>query len=117
MKSGLIRWVSTLDGDNLVIFYLCTSEIWLDNWGGLYMRGTTGFISIYRLNSNILICYIDALYKPCKTPVIRILVYHGGCDHMVVGFTTMQSVPITTNVVTSNLTHGEVYLIEHYVIK
>jgi hypothetical protein len=49
--------------------------------------------------------------------VIRILVYHGGCDHMVVGFTTMQSVPITTNVVSSNLTHGEVYLIQHYVIK
>jgi hypothetical protein len=52
-----------------------------------------------------------------STPVIRILVYHGGCDHMVVGFTTMQSVPITTNVVSPNLTHGEVYLIQHYVIK
>jgi hypothetical protein len=29
----------------------------------------------------------------------------------------MQSVPITTNVVTLNLTHGDVYLIQHYVIK
>ena len=29
----------------------------------------------------------------------------------------MQSVPITTNVVRSNLAHGEVYLIQHYVIK
>ena len=41
---------------------------------------------------------------------------------MVVGFTTtvhvpMQSVPITTYVVGSNLTHGKVYLIQHYVIK
>ena len=41
-----------------------------------------------------------------------------GRDHMVVGFTTtfMQSVPITTEVVSSNPFHGEVYLIEHYVI-
>ena len=29
----------------------------------------------------------------------------------------MQSVPIITNVVSSNLAHGEVYLIQHYVIK
>ena len=29
----------------------------------------------------------------------------------------MQSVPITTKVVSSNLIHGEVYLIQHYVIK
>ena len=39
-------------------------------------------------------------------------------DHMVVAFTTMipmQSVPITTNVVSSN--HGEVYMIQNYVIK
>ena len=28
----------------------------------------------------------------------------------------MQSVPITTNVVSSNLTHGKVYSIQHYVI-
>jgi len=34
-----------------------------------------------------------------------------GRDHMVVGFTTipMQSVPITTDVVSSNLDQGEVY--------
>jgi hypothetical protein len=39
---------------------------------------------------------------------------------MVVGFTTMvpmQSVPITTNVVSSNPVHGEVYSIQSYVIK
>jgi hypothetical protein len=29
----------------------------------------------------------------------------------------MQSVPITTNVVSSNPTHGEVYSIKNYVIK
>ena len=29
----------------------------------------------------------------------------------------MQSAPITTNVVSSNPDHGEVYLIQHYVIK
>jgi hypothetical protein len=29
----------------------------------------------------------------------------------------VQSVPITTNVVSSNLVHGEVYSIQHYVIK
>ena len=37
-----------------------------------------------------------------------------GCDRMVVGFTTipMQSVPITTAVVSSNLDQGEVYNIK-----
>ena len=29
----------------------------------------------------------------------------------------MQTVPITTNVVSSNPAHGEVYSIQHYVIK
>jgi hypothetical protein len=29
----------------------------------------------------------------------------------------MQSVPITTNVVSLNRAHGEVYLMQHYVIK
>ena len=43
-----------------------------------------------------------------------------GRDRMVVGFTTtcaVQSVPITTKVVSSNPIHGEVYSIQHYVIK
>jgi len=42
-----------------------------------------------------------------------------GRDRMVVGFkiTYMQSVPITTKVVRSNLAHAEVYSIQHYVIK
>ena len=40
-------------------------------------------------------------------------------NRMVVGFiaTYMQSVPITTNVVSSNPARGEVYSIQHYVIK
>jgi len=38
-----------------------------------------------------------------------------GCDLMVVAF--VQSVPITTKVVSSNPVHGEVYSIQHYVIK
>jgi hypothetical protein len=37
---------------------------------------------------------------------------------MVVGITTIvQSAPITTSVVSSNPVHGEVYSIQHYVIK
>ena len=39
-----------------------------------------------------------------------------GRDRMVVGFTTVQSVPITTYVVSSNPVHGELYSIQHYVI-
>lgn len=44
--------------------------------------------------------------------------WQGGChhDHMVVGF-TVQSLPIATNLVGSNPTHGEVYWLQHYVIK
>jgi hypothetical protein len=41
-----------------------------------------------------------------------------GRDGMVVGFiATMQSVPITTKVMSSNLVPEEVYSIQHYVIK
>ena len=40
-----------------------------------------------------------------------------GRDRMVVGFTTlMQSVSITTNVVSSYPDHGDVYSIQHYLI-
>ena len=43
------------------------------------------------------------------------ILYGGHCDHdlMVV----MQSVSMTTKVVSSNPVHGEVYSIQHYVIK
>ena len=41
-----------------------------------------------------------------------------GRDRMIVGFTTTYaSVPITTNVVIANPAHGEMYSIQHYVIK
>ena len=45
--------------------------------------------------------------------------YHCGRDCMVVLDLQlpMQSVPITINVVSSNPAHGEVYSIQHYVIK
>jgi len=43
-----------------------------------------------------------------------------GYDHTVIGITKnvqlpMQSVPITTNVVSSNPVHGKVYSIQYYV--
>jgi hypothetical protein len=42
----------------------------------------------------------------------------GRRDRMVVGFTTtVQSVPITSKILSSNHAHGEVYSIQHYVIK
>ena len=40
-----------------------------------------------------------------------------GRDYMVVGYTVpIQSVPITTEDVSSNLAYGEVYSMQHYVI-
>ena len=51
----------------------------------------------------------------------RLIIREGdGRYRMVVGVITnnaIRSVPITTNVVISNLAHGEVYAIQHYVIK
>ena len=38
-------------------------------------------------------------------------------DCIVIGKLPMQAVTITTNVVSFNPVHGEVYLIQHYVIK
>jgi hypothetical protein len=38
-------------------------------------------------------------------------------DRMVVGFTNMQSVHITTKVVSSKPVHGDLYSIQYYVIK
>ena len=46
--------------------------------------------------------------------------YNRGChgrDRMVFGLIITQSVPITTNVVSLNSAHGEVYSIQHYMIK
>jgi hypothetical protein len=38
-------------------------------------------------------------------------------DRMIVGLLPEQLVPITTKVVSSNSVHGEVYSIQHFVIK
>ena len=48
----------------------------------------------------------------CKFKTTR--VQHG---REIYNYVPMQSVPITTNVVSSNSAHGKVYLIQHYVIK
>jgi hypothetical protein len=45
--------------------------------------------------------------------------FRRGRNRMVVGFTKLpvQSVPITTKVLSSNPVHGELYSIQHYVVK
>ena len=61
-------------------------------------------------------------HSPCRLIALYISMilssatrdHHGG-DRMVVGFTT--TCAITTEVVSSNHIHGEVYSIQHYVIK
>jgi hypothetical protein len=50
------------------------------------------------------------LYKDCRAVVVMIICQ---LDLQL----PLQSVPITTKVVSSNPTHGEVYSIQHYVIK
>ena len=63
------------------------------------------------------------LFQSCEIYWIYtfLLKYTGGRrgqDYMVVGFTVpIQSVPITTEDVSSNLAHSEVYSMQHYVIK
>jgi hypothetical protein len=78
---------------------------------------------IYNPNSNKERAKYDGDQVPyVKTQILHIKVLSGGrCgrDCMVDGFTTtyMQSVPITSKLLSSNPVHGEVYLIQHYVIK
>jgi hypothetical protein len=68
----------------------------------------------YGIIDNICIIHIQLIEM-----LLNWLVGHR--DRMVVGFTTIcaisQSVPITTNFVSLNPANGEVYLIQHYVIK
>jgi hypothetical protein len=49
-------------------------------------------------------------------PVIIIVVFLGTLEKKYL-MKLVQSMPITTNIVRSNPTHGEVYSIQHYVIK
>jgi hypothetical protein len=65
------------------------------------------------------VCYIFALHEHSIQSLCWCY-YRGRCgrDCMVVDSQLlMQSVPITTNAVSSNSTHGEVYSIQHYVMK
>jgi hypothetical protein len=52
--------------------------------------------------------YTTNLAVPCDSRTFHIIVILRLC---------LQSVPITTKVVSANLAHGEVYSIQHYVIK
>jgi len=48
--------------------------------------------------------------KLCRTNIhLQVHINIKSLDRMVVGFTTMQSVPITTDVVNLNLDQGEVF--------
>jgi hypothetical protein len=70
-------------------------------------------VKVYNMNNkSSTICF------PSYTFLIIEFRGRHGRDRMVVGFpTTCASVPITTNVVSSNPVHGEVYSIQHYMIK
>jgi hypothetical protein len=50
-----------------------------------------------------------------KILTINLVYFYMTSDHH--NHDRMQSVPITTKVVSSNPVHGEVYLIQHYMIK
>jgi hypothetical protein len=52
-----------------------------------------------------------------KLALIELTRGHRGRDRMVVDLLPVQSVPITTKVVSLNPVHGERYSIQHYVIK
>ena len=53
---------------------------------------------------------------PCITLIYINIGGRGGHDHMIV-LLPMKSVPITTKIVNLNPAHGEVYLMQNYVIK
>ena len=68
--------------------------------------------------NNTSYCLKEVVTKAGLTVSLQSNIYRGlhGRDHMIVGFTTKQSVPITTNIVSLNRVHGEVCSIQHYVI-
>ena len=67
-------------------------------------------MSIYTLRSIVAFKSENSIKMALSCKIVR--------DVMVIGFTTpVQSVPITTNVVSSNPVHGEVYSKQHYVLK
>ena len=83
------------------------------------------YVTIYLLLYYCVIQWNNVLNYVVKF-IIKILiqwmfcVYRQDCLHVVVTslpFFPMQSVPITTKVASSNPAHGEVYSMQHYVIK
>jgi hypothetical protein len=63
----------------------------------------------------MLIKNVKSSFKKTKFPSYKTKWDLRGRDRMVVGFTTAPA--ITAKVVSSNPTHGEMYSIQHYVIK
>ena len=85
---------------------------YLNSWHIHLSSDCINQMDLYRKSS-----WIDILYLIQYEPTY-LQRGHRGRDHMVVDLQLpMQLVPITTDVVNSNLDHGEVYSIKHYVIK
>ena len=103
--------------------HICILQIYLEyriqqqSLHFIYMYKCTKYLQTCSLIFSIFIFtesnLMDALNQTCRGSKIR--QGRRGHDHIVVGFTT--TYVINTNVVSSNLTHGEVYSIQHYVIK
>ena len=89
----------------------------------LYNLNTSIHVSLYKhvhfVKQNML--HSNRYAHFWKNITFFLLISNGnrrGRDRMVVGLiTTMQSVPITTKVMSSNLVDKEVYSMQHYVIK
>ena len=82
---------------------------WANKKPGCYKKVSKILIFLYHLDY---LCFQDQvqLIFPFKRRGCHV------CDHMVVGF-TMQSVPITTQVMSLNTAHDKVYFIQHFVLK
>jgi len=79
-------------------------------------------IRIHFSMKNVKFIRIIIIYHFLTSPsVLKLSTLHGGCrgrDCMVVGFTSSCAIgDYHTKVVSSNPVHGEVYSIQHYVIK
>ena len=108
--------MASLEGDNLVVFYfLSASENWPDKWvafggGEGSIKRTTTILIPFILLVQYLVFFVD-----WKLDVMRC---HCGHNCMIVGFTIICAIsPITTEDVSLNPVHSEVYSIQHYVIE
>jgi hypothetical protein len=77
----------------------------------IYTKIKTNILSIY-MKKILIIGWVIALHQR-EVTVVVVIVTVWYLDLQL----TMQPVPITTKVVSSNPGHGEVYSIQHYVIK